>query len=203
MQFVSANHEYTYVYLQVIHQFPMWPNPSQLRLDIIIIPQDIFLHVLNFSMTHHMYHLYFIQFLDIDKCCWLMGFTLIQVRQEHCHFTKTILLPLMTWREQRPKYQKPSYWHNLSGISRGSHDRDQLTHWSLGDVGVIPRTDSLSMFCEIALGYLNAKGPHWWLVNIGSGNGLVPSVNKALPEPMLTQKYIVTMPQIIFPYRGR
>ena len=27
----------------------------------------------------------------------------------------------------------------------------------------------------------------WWLVNIGSGNGLVPSGNKPLPEPMLTK----------------
>ena len=30
-------------------------------------------------------------------------------------------------------------------------------------------------------------GLHWWSVNIGSGNGLVPSGNKPLPEPMLTQ----------------
>ena len=29
-----------------------------------------------------------------------------------------------------------------------------------------------------------------WQVNIGSGNGLVPSVNKPLPEPMLTQAYV-------------
>ena len=28
------------------------------------------------------------------------------------------------------------------------------------------------------------------LVNIGSGNGLVPSGNKPLPEPMLTQIYV-------------
>ena len=28
-------------------------------------------------------------------------------------------------------------------------------------------------------------------VNIGSGNGLVPSGNKPLPEPMLTQIYVV------------
>ena len=27
-------------------------------------------------------------------------------------------------------------------------------------------------------------------VNIGSGNGLVPSGNKPLPEPMLTQIYV-------------
>ena len=33
---------------------------------------------------------------------------------------------------------------------------------------------------------VNDKTPHWSLVNIGSGNGLVPSGNKPLPEPMLT-----------------
>ena len=33
---------------------------------------------------------------------------------------------------------------------------------------------------------VNATKPHWSLVNIGSGNGLVPSGNKPLPEPMLT-----------------
>ena len=33
---------------------------------------------------------------------------------------------------------------------------------------------------------VNATNPHWSLVNIGSGNGLVPSGNKPIPEPMLT-----------------
>ena len=33
---------------------------------------------------------------------------------------------------------------------------------------------------------VNATTPHWSLVNIGSGNGLVPSGNKPLPESMLT-----------------
>ena len=34
---------------------------------------------------------------------------------------------------------------------------------------------------------MNVIGLDWWSVNIGSGNGLVPSGNKPLPEPMLTQ----------------
>ena len=34
---------------------------------------------------------------------------------------------------------------------------------------------------------MNVTGLYWWSVNIGSGNGLVPSGNKPLPEPMLTQ----------------
>ena len=34
---------------------------------------------------------------------------------------------------------------------------------------------------------INVSWLHWWSFNIGSGNGLVPSGNKPLPEPMLTQ----------------
>ena len=34
---------------------------------------------------------------------------------------------------------------------------------------------------------MNATGPYLLSVNIGSGNGLVPSGNKPLPETMLTQ----------------
>ena len=30
---------------------------------------------------------------------------------------------------------------------------------------------------------MNDAGLQWWLVNIGSGDGLVPSGNKPLPEP--------------------
>ena len=44
--------------------------------------------------------------------------------------------------------------------------------------------DGWGISCEIAL---NVTGLHWWSVNIGSGNGLVPSGSKPLPEPMLTQ----------------
>ena len=39
---------------------------------------------------------------------------------------------------------------------------------------------------------MNVIGLHWWSVNIGSGNGLVPSGNKPLPEPMLTQISVST-----------
>ena len=37
---------------------------------------------------------------------------------------------------------------------------------------------------------MNATRPYWWSVNIGSGNGLVPSGNKPLPEPMLTKIFV-------------
>ena len=34
---------------------------------------------------------------------------------------------------------------------------------------------------------MNTKGNHWWQVKIGTGNGLMPSGTKPLPEPMLNQ----------------
>ena len=37
---------------------------------------------------------------------------------------------------------------------------------------------------------MNATNPHWWLVNVGSGNGLVLSGSKPLPEPMLTTFHV-------------
>ena len=38
---------------------------------------------------------------------------------------------------------------------------------------------------------MNTTGPYWWWINIGPGNGLAPSGNKPLPDPMLTQ-FLVT-----------
>ena len=45
---------------------------------------------------------------------------------------------------------------------------------------------------------MNVTGFKWWKVNIGSGNGLVSSGNKPLPEPMLTQicHYMVSLGHI-------
>ena len=37
---------------------------------------------------------------------------------------------------------------------------------------------------------VNATESQYWGVNIGSGNVLVPSGNKPLPEPLLTQIYV-------------
>ena len=41
---------------------------------------------------------------------------------------------------------------------------------------------------------INVTGPYWWEVNIGSGNGLVSSGNKPLPEPFMSP-YDVIRPQ--------
>ena len=37
---------------------------------------------------------------------------------------------------------------------------------------------------------MNDRTSYWRLVNIGSGNGLVPSSKKPLPRPMLSQFYV-------------
>ena len=63
------------------------------------------------------------------------------------------------------------------------------THWPREDLTAVKLVNfKLSstiniwrIFCEIA-----SAIPHWSLVNIGSGNGLVASGNKPLPEPVLT-----------------
>ena len=41
------------------------------------------------------------------------------------------------------------------------------------------------LLCNCSL--MDAAEHIWWQFNIGSGNGLVPSGNKPLPEPMLTK----------------
>ena len=46
----------------------------------------------------------------------------------------------------------------------------------------------MSITCEIAPREY-ATWLHWWSVNTDSGNGLVPSGTKPLPEPMLTKFY--------------
>ena len=77
-----------------------------------------------------------------------------------------------------------------------------LTHWPLGDVAVILinfndnfynwlsnfQTDVKHTHFERFLRnrpQVTATRPYWWLVNIISGNGFVPSGNKPSHEPML------------------
>ena len=50
--------------------------------------------------------------------------------------------------------------------------------------------DGWGMHCEIARRWMSLDFADDYLVNIGSGNGLEPSSNKTLPEPMLIQFYV-------------
>ena len=72
----------------------------------------------------------------------------------------------------------------------------ELIHWALGDL-TFQICSFHSDFSDWWLRYLlwnctnmHVTGLHWWSVKIGSGNGLVPSGNKPLPERMLTQIYV-------------
>ena len=72
-----------------------------------------------------------------------------------------------------------------------------LTHWFLEDLDKKNRWAISSqlywLMPEVSLwncSQMNVTGPHSWLVNIGSGNDLLPSGNKPLPEPVLTEIYI-------------
>ena len=48
----------------------------------------------------------------------------------------------------------------------------------------------------------NATEPFWWYVNIDSGNGLMPSGNKPLTEPMMTLIDGITTPQSVNSFTG-
>ena len=68
------------------------------------------------------------------------------------------------------------------------------THWPMGNVPIDLKgsiSNSWDRFCSFEALFVNLHGieTHWWKVNAGSGNGLVSSGNKPLPEPMLTQIY--------------
>ena len=79
-----------------------------------------------------------------------------------------------------------SFQNDCSGFSAslvpGRFDRNL----NLVIFQLITKTNIIS--CEFTL----ATNPPLWLVNIGSGYGLVPSGNKSLPEPMLTKFYDAT-----------
>ena len=71
----------------------------------------------------------------------------------------------------------------------------ELTHWPFWEVTVIlPNSFNNNWFISWVL--LNEMASKWMVqgpsnVNIGWDNGLVPSGNKPLPQPMLTQIYVI------------
>ena len=76
----------------------------------------------------------------------------------------------------------------LSPIPKGTFK----THWTLGDVEVIVQVYISNRFIELIYGALpviqvSATEPHWWQVNFGSGDALMPSDSEPLPKSMLIQ----------------
>ena len=89
------------------------------------------------------------------------------------------------------------HWHIYASLGL-----NELTHQPLGDVEIILKSvvskvlfqiNILSNSCEIALRRM-LQNPFDEKVNIGSGNGLMPSGSKPLPDPiMLTQIYVTIL----------
>ena len=84
----------------------------------------------------------------------------------------------------------PSVWQFSDLILKTESD------WSILDIDVlgqdcgnssvkhIAESDSWSILCEIPLRWMS-RGYCWYQVNIGSGDGLVQSGTKPLPEPII------------------
>ena len=84
----------------------------------------------------------------------------------------------------------PMKFYGLTEIHIDRFNSD-LTHWPLGDyIGLlgyfqVKLSDWLSRCLSWNRLQINVTRHHWWLVNIGPGNGLVPLVNQSLPKPNL------------------
>ena len=77
---------------------------------------------------------------------------------------------------------------------------NRLTYWSLRDATSIYnfQTDIKATYLEHFLWICprwKVMRHHWWLFNIGSGNGFVRSKIKPLPESMLAKFHNVIKPQ--------
>ena len=80
-------------------------------------------------------------------------------------------------------------WHVvcLQHLARASSEQSRSTTvLPINHVIQIPQCLSGFVNHDYCLN-MNVTGLRWWSVNIVSGNGLVPSGNKTLPELMLTQ----------------
>ena len=93
------------------------------------------------------------------------------------------LCQVMVWCHMEDKpFPDGTKIHWLNSLAPGKFEWN-FRHVIFKQILVI---DGWDFSCEITL-IMKVTGLHWWSVNIGSGNGLVPSGNKPLPEPMLTQ----------------
>ena len=122
---------------------------------------------------------------DLRHCCatWLTSVILQMEGMDGCNEKKTSVAN----SKQMIEHWKLSYnifTHAFNSLAPGKFERNfryQVCNF---------QTDFIDWWWRHLLRNcpnMNVTGLHWWSVNIGSGNGLVPSGNKPLPEPMLTQ----------------
>ena len=60
--------------------------------------------------------------------------------------------------------------------------------------------DEVSLVFPMKCPQVYTTGPHWWYVSFSTYNGLVPSENKPLPFPMLTEFYNMSLSQSVLSY---
>ena len=99
---------------------------------------------------------------------------------------KSTLVQVMAWCHQATSHYLSQCWPRFTlpyGVTR--------PQWVYNLIFKLIQTSSLVFHSQIALRWMpqNTCDDNCQ-VNIGSGNGLVPSGNKPLPEPILTQIYI-------------
>ena len=112
-----------------------------------------------------------------QQCCWGTS----QISKQYQYFnTQTRNF----WDFARPN-DKTCYLILIRAPAYINSSRLQFKHHSLNSLA------PGRFIVKIALRWMPAATrPYWCYINIGSGNGLVLSGNKPLPEPMLTQIYV-------------
>ena len=94
------------------------------------------------------------------------------------------------WRKPLPEPVITHIEDTIYGIIRPQWVEHHISLWS--------RSICLVWTTRKIFDHIYFPEPHWWEVDIGSDNGLVPSFNKPLSELMLTQIYgavCITGPQ--------
>ena len=120
---------------------------------------------------------YGIKLLPCHSCCI------------HCwHHGKRDEMRGMRWLPQLTSTREYSVLVHLDVLPKCK------THWTMEDVSLIKKCNIQNRWVDWYLVHFlwycphgNATEPHWLYVNIGSGNGLVPSGDKPLSESILTR----------------
>ena len=140
------------------------------------VPWDmrvVWLYFTLFGLYHFLLH--------SDVVVHIHGFTLLALLRSHHFVWKKRYQVQQRAASRRPRVQ--SKWFTVIV---------HLTHWPLEDLTIICEVSFQTYSSEKWLRWLlwncsqmTATEPQKRNVNIGSGNGLVPSGSKPLPEPML------------------
>ena len=134
-----------------------------------------------------------------ENGCILMKFSLKYVRKGPIDNNRA-LVQIMAWRRSGDKPLSEPMMISLqthicvTGPQWVNSLASEKFDWNFKEVIIklILVLGGLGISCEIALRWMSLKLTQVKLsqVNIASGNGLVPSGHKPLPEPMLTEIYV-------------